>query len=241
MCTLSWRPLADGYEVFFNRDERRQRLPAGPPRLIEDHSPVRRLAPRDGDFGGSWIAVNDRGVTIALLNRYQDARHEGPGPFTSRGLLVLELAAAGGPEEISRAMAVTDLEAFRAFTLVALAPGRPARQWIWDARSLAPRDDIPPPLVSSGYDPEGAEKYRVELFEEMVGPDPEHHRLLAFHRSHRPEQGPLSPCMHRPDAATVSLTWIEVTPQQVAMAYAAGPPCRHELAPPLVLSRHELP
>lgn len=239
MCTLSWCARGAGYEVFFNRDESRRRLPAGPPRRI-DEPRARLLAPRDGDFGGSWIAVNDHGVTVALLNRYQDARNEGPGPFTSRGLLVLELAAAGGLVQVSEAIEGGELGLYRAFTLVALAPQMPARRWIWDARKLERDDAIPPPVVSSGYDPEGAETLRFEVFSELVGSEPGPARLHDFHRSHRPERGPLSPCMHRPDASTVSLTWIGVSDEQVAMAYADGPPCRAVLAPSLTLRRHEL-
>ena len=61
--------------------------------------------------------------------------------------------------------------------------------------------------------------------------------LPAFHRSHEPQRGALSPCMHREEATTVSLTVIEVSARVVSMAYAAGPPCRTELGPPRRLER----
>ena len=42
---------------------------------------------------------------------------------------------------------------------------------------------------------------------------------------HEPVRGPLSVCMHRDGAGTVSRTLVEVTPEAAAMRYLAGPPC----------------
>jgi Transport and Golgi organisation 2 len=49
--------------------------------------------------------------------------------------------------------------------------------------------------------------------------------LQKLHKSHDPEPGPYSICMHRPDAATVSYTQVEFTPREISMVYVAGPPC----------------
>ena len=72
MCTVSWTPLDGGYALAMNRDERRTRAPATPPERRElDGVPV--LLPRDGEAGGTWIAVNALGHTLALLNRWDDS------------------------------------------------------------------------------------------------------------------------------------------------------------------------
>ena len=52
MCTLTWwRESAGSYEVYFNRDERKTRAMAEPPRLREREG-VSFLAPIDPDGGG---------------------------------------------------------------------------------------------------------------------------------------------------------------------------------------------
>ncbi|NIP92410.1 MAG: hypothetical protein GWO24_02620, partial [Akkermansiaceae bacterium] len=73
MCTLTWwRGTAGSYEVFFNRDEKRTRSIADPPR-VHERDGVRFLAPLDPDGGGTWMLANDRGLLVCLLNRW----HEG--------------------------------------------------------------------------------------------------------------------------------------------------------------------
>ena len=239
MCTVSWTRTATATELFFNRDERRQRQPARPPQRREHRGTV-LLTPEDGDFGGTWIAANEHGVTLALLNRYQDAAHEGPGPFTSRGLLVLDLAAATHDRaSLEEGLAATDVERFRAFTLLCLEPDGTAHRALWNGRLLTPPEPCHPPLASSGHDPHGIDVRRSDLYHQLVGAGGTPDHLFDFHRSHLPERGPLSPCMHRPDASTVSLTHVVVEDRWVTMAYAAGPPCRHALGSPISLARHE--
>jgi hypothetical protein len=93
---------------------------------------------------------------------------------------------------------------------------------------------VQPPIASSGHCPETIQGERRRLFDAMRA---EGAPLLDIHRSHRPDQGPVSPCMHRPDARTVSLTHIVVDSERVTMAYADGPPCRSPLGEPLELRR----
>jgi hypothetical protein len=50
--------------------------------------------------------------------------------------------------------------------------------------------------------------------------------LRRLHRSHRPEIGPYSICMHRDDAATVSYTEIVVSRGISRMRYESGPTCK---------------
>ena len=49
---------------------------------------VRYIAPVDSDCGGTWIAANEFGVSVCLLNR---GNGHGPLAAESRGLLVDEL------------------------------------------------------------------------------------------------------------------------------------------------------
>lgn len=83
MCTLivAWQVFeAAPVCVAANRDEFRDR-PSSPP-AVRGSDP-RVLAPRDERAGGTWIGYNDRGVLVAVTNRWV----EGDGD-RSRGLLV---------------------------------------------------------------------------------------------------------------------------------------------------------
>jgi uncharacterized protein with NRDE domain len=90
MCTVSWIHQDGGYQLLCNRDERCARKPALPPRL-QGRGEVRFIAPVDGEHGGSWIGVNQFGLSLCLLNRYQDRERETTEPMVSRGLVLLEL------------------------------------------------------------------------------------------------------------------------------------------------------
>lgn len=69
MCTLTVIPDQHGYVVTMNRDEYRTRQEAG---LRTQHANgINYAYPVDAQAGGSWIGMNDHGVTMALLNRYQ--------------------------------------------------------------------------------------------------------------------------------------------------------------------------
>src|SRR5271166_4952326 len=95
MCTLSWIRDEDGYQLFFNRDEKLSRKSAMPPRQATRDG-VRFLAPVDGDFGGSWIATNEIGVSVCLLNGTNLTGSSGgrPRKARSRGLLLLDLISS---------------------------------------------------------------------------------------------------------------------------------------------------
>ncbi len=70
MCTVSWLLHDAGYEVFFNRDEQKGRAIANPPAVF-DREGTRYMMPVDPDGGGTWIAMNQHGLSLCLLNYYQ--------------------------------------------------------------------------------------------------------------------------------------------------------------------------
>jgi hypothetical protein len=231
MCTLSWIPGRDGHVLLVNRDERRARPRALPP-SVEMIEGVSVLAPIDPEGGGTWVAVNSGGVTLALANRYHDTVAAGRSHRVSRGRLVLALASSTGIEEIENRLAGERLERFDGFTLVALEPGVPARLFAWDGRSLAIEDRSEPGLLvaSSAANEAAAVAARELVFRSLPAAEGWTRRALCrAHQSHEPAQGPLSICMHRDEASTVSLTHIEIDPERVTMIYHDGQPCT---APP---------
>src|SRR5438093_950418 len=50
--------------------------------------------------------------------------------------------------------------------------------------------------------------------------------LKKLHASHLPQRGPFSICMHRPEAATVSYSEVNVSDGRATLRYYPAAPCR---------------
>lgn len=236
MCTVTWQVVPGGYDLLVNRDELRSRPRAEPPALRRIAG-REVLAPRDPLGGGTWVAVNDAGVGITLLNGHRPAVRRRGRPV-SRGLLVRRLAALASAEEIAGAVAGSDLESFRPFELLALDGSGPGVILRWDGLILS-QCPAPPRggLASSSLEPQRIPDRRLAILWESCGEGSwELGELLAFHRSHAPARGPVSPCMHRRDALTVSQSWIRVRSGEIGMTYTDGPPCTTAAGAPLRLA-----
>jgi Transport and Golgi organisation 2 len=230
MCTCSWirsrsaTGAETGYDVMFNRDEQWSRKPALLPRLHVRNG-ARFIAPVDADAGGTWIGVNAFGVSIALLNRYQDST---PPPatsagFTSRGQLVRNLLDARAAGEVHSRIESLEQEIgrFQPFTLLVLETGMAALLIEWSGKTLSIDEDADKqmPLASSSFEPSAAITYRRELLTRLSNGQPSVESLRAFHASREPGRAPYGPCMERDDAHTVSFSWIRVRPEQISFEY----------------------
>ncbi len=228
MCTASWLIGPDGYDLLFNRDELRNRPLALPPRRGERQG-MRYLAPVDPQGGGTWIAVNQAGLCLFLLNRRPD--REPHAPQASRGLIPLALIDSTGVEEVGRRAAALDLARYRPFTLGVIAlgapgtpgtpgtPGGPPTVFAWTGEALETAVATPP-LVSSSVGDESLFAERRATY--PIGPL---NQLLAYQRSHGSGKSAASVCMHREDAQTVSFSRVRVSAAQVRLGYAPGSPC----------------
>ncbi|NNM33735.1 MAG: hypothetical protein HKO53_11750 [Gemmatimonadetes bacterium] len=240
MCTISWLPSQDGYEVRMNRDERRSRPPAMPPSVI-DAGEGKAITPRDPEGAGTWVGVNDRGVTVALANVYPADPPPAPLRPRSRGLLVLDALACPDGEAVMDLVEGADTERLQPFHLLAFQPDQPVLAVVWDGRELTRRRYDQPGLVatSSSRDQRAAEGVRRSWFEvqaalhgAFTGP-----LLDRLHRSRHPEPGAWAVSMERSDAATVSMSTVIVDPETVSFVYTPGPPHRTHPGEPLVLAR----
>src|SRR5215468_10935718 len=148
MCTVSWIRQPDGYVLFCNRDERHTRQPATGPRLSSLNG-VSFAAPADGDYGGSWIGVNEFALTLCLLNRHGDRQAFSDRSFTSRGLLLSGLLDSQNCSAIRQRLTRLDLEQFQPFTLAAISVAEPALLIHWTGGDCLVNDDaeLQMPLV----------------------------------------------------------------------------------------------
>jgi hypothetical protein len=183
---------------------------------------VRYLAPKDSDRGGTWIAVNEYGVAMCLLN--------GNGVAVSalsRGLLIPELIWARSADDAAFLLRQTDLRQYAPFTIVFLAPGQSALVAAWDGVRLSFGENSGP-LISSSYDLDGVRRSRLNEFARRVAPaeplDPA--QLYWFHASHGAGPDAYSTCMHRDDAETVSFSWVVVSAGSIRFLYSPSAPCQ---------------
>lgn len=227
MCTLSWFFHNDGYELFFNRDESKTREKALPPQLFRGS--VSTIMPIDPQGGGTWIAVNDRGVSFALLNYYQgqkkkDGQH-------SRGEIIKHLSVSKSFQDVEDILARINIANFSAFSLAVFCPGHQFRLWQCSGEECLIKC-LDSPIVSSAVDLPEVCSVRREYYNETLHPGlaalSVEQRITghyAYHRSHWPRMSKLSVCMHRADAETQSFTHISASPRGVEMNYYAGSLC----------------
>ena len=233
MCTMTWMFGDNNYELFFNRDEMRTRMVAFPPK-IHVHEGTSFIAPIDADAGGTWMGVNDFGITVCLLNGYGEI-DPGRTDYTSRGALVMSLLDSGNSDVVDQRLHAADLTAYRPFSLLVFEAGVPIVARLWDGLSLRLEKTVPCPLVSLSFRFSDGSASRKELFDHLTVYNAE--TLADFHCSHLPDKGPLSVCMHRDDAQTVSLSRVVVTEADVHYYYAAGPPCKTDFSQPVSFRR----
>ena len=222
MCTVSFIPKSRGFYVAMNRDEKRSRAGALAPTIV-DYATVRAIFPSEPN-SGTWIAANDAGVCLALINWHR-IQGEPKAGIVSRGEIVRALAGKCSNNEIAETLTALPLSKLRPFRLIAIVPAEKlVTEWRWNLESLTTRKHEwrRQHWFSSGFDERRAELERANICA-TTGCDLS--ALRRLHRSHVPEPGPFSIFMHRPDAATVSYTEVAVAPTRLTMRYKDGPPC----------------
>jgi len=228
MCTVSFLARQHGYALAMNRDEQWTRVAGLPParHRIQNREV---LAPTEPG-GGKWIAVNDGGVTVALVNWYSVTARVS-GKSVSRGQVVHAGCAAQSVRQAEAALGRLPLHQINPFRLIGVFPAtREIVEWRWDLRAW---DCQPHPWknrqwISSGWDEPAAQRIRSRTFRAAWTQTSAGRLdwLRRLHRSHAPERGPFSTCMHRADAGTVSYTEIKVARRHATLRYLPGTPCQ---------------
>ena len=227
MCTVTFIARSEGYCLGMNRDEKLTRPTGIPPKkqLVNGRAV---LCPSEPG-GGTWIALNDSGVCLALINWYSVAKRVQRNSIT-RGEVVKSVSSSVSPDESAAELKRLPLECINPFRLIGIFPATTAViEWRWDLARLV-RKKHPwkaQQWISSGFDEPTAQRVRGTTFrgalrERSAG---RLDWLRRLHRSHLPRCGPFSTCMHRSEAATVSYTEIAVSDRLASIGYYTGPPC----------------
>ena len=227
MCTLSFSPNRSGYSAAMNRDELLTR-PASLPPQFRSHENVQLLYPTEPS-GGAWIACNGSGNLLALLNWNDLSAPPLVTKSISRGTLIPKLIVqpdAASTNAHLRRIALTSIFPFRLIGIFQASHN--LSEWRWDGTSLE-QFSLPwarKHWFSSSLSDASAEQHRGRFCGSIpVSKTENSHWLRDLHRSHFPEPGPFSICVHRPDAATVSYTEICAANDSVSLNYLQGHPC----------------
>lgn len=222
MCTVSWAVKDSSYRLYFNRDEQRTRERALLPRERQ-RSGTKLIAPRDPKGGGSWIAVNEHGITSFLLNNYAAGNRDcRSGSFRSRGELPVLLASQSSLEASLEALEKLDLAGFRPFYIGLIEPSRECQIFSWNGKKLDIMYNDIPFLTTSSYRSDEVEGYRRRRYLEVCGKegcerDPD--QSFDFHRDLSHPDKSFNPLMSREDAKTHCISVVSVTPSQVRFEY----------------------
>lgn len=226
MCTVTWLRKPGAFTLFFNRDEQRTRAPAEPP-SVRRHRGTALLAPRDPQAGGTWLAVNEHALIVAMLNYYErestPAGANLPRAARSRGQLALDAAAEDSPQAVVAMLDAEPLDAVRPFHLLAF-DGRSGRAMraTWDGATIAKRtlEDRDRPVTTSSFQTARVLARRREAFASRAAEGGlDANDLEAYHFSRDVEGDPFSVFMTRLDAMTVSVTRVTVRGGEAEMRY----------------------
>jgi uncharacterized protein with NRDE domain len=249
VCTLLvWKNRHPDYPIVVaaNRDEFEGR-PASDPMRLSEHPLV--VGGRDESAGGTWLALSEHGIIVALTNRRGAGRHD-PAK-RSRGRLVLELAQRATLDDIESTMRAQDTSAYNPFALLAMDINAGfAAQAGDDGLTIVPLSDGVHAVTNWSLDDQNHPKSRralslasatdiaqlddLSLVERL-------HLLLSDHApGERGNDGGL--CVHRPDERYGTRSSAVILLDRAGGArffYSNGHPCENRMAEVSGLLRRE--
>jgi len=229
MCTLTLVAQDDRYLLAMNRDEKVAR-DAGTNPEVHEFNGTRALYPGDRT-GGTWIAANEHGIALALLNwNVPTPSLAASRQPQSRGQLIPTLAGSRSMAELLAALSVLDLEHTPPFRLIGIfASEQSVQEWRWNSKdlSLVAHPWKSRHWFSSGLSDEEALRLRgatCDIFwnEHDAGSSA---WLRRLHASHADGSGAFSVCVHRNDVQTLSYTEICCSSSRIAIEHFIGSPC----------------
>src|SRR4030095_8742061 len=170
MCTVTYIPTGEKKFITSNRDEKTFREKALQPKshLLDD---VRLIYPKDGEAGGSWIALNENGNVAVLLNGGFEKHISKPPYRKSRGLVFLDIIKHTSP---AKYFLDVDLFKIEPFTIVLFEQNKLIEcRGTEEEKFCKELDQLKPHIWSSAtlYD-ENIRKKREQWFKQWLNKNP---------------------------------------------------------------------
>jgi hypothetical protein len=228
MCTLTIVTGNDEYIMAMNRDEKIARG-AGLPPEIHEVDGTRAVYPSDGN-GGTWVATNEYGVALALLNWNAIGMRSRDDKRRSRGRVIPALIDSRSLSDLHEVFGASNFTGMMPFRLVGVFPSEEEIwEWRWHSAQLECQvhEWESRHWFSSSLSDERAESLRgaacrTARHESDAGSPRWLRRLQA---SHADGPGPFSLCVHREDVKTLSYTEVMLNSGSVRMCHFLGSPC----------------
>jgi Transport and Golgi organisation 2 len=225
MCTLSFIPEGNGYLIGMNRDEQIARLAALPPERVPIEGGY-AIYPRE-QSGGTWIAANSFGMTLALLNWYSVPA--AAPKSRSRGEVIPKLVSDGDCASVHDSLVQLELGGTLPFRLIGIFPQElKISEWRWNQRMFEISEFLweRRHWFSSGISDIEAEKQRGAVCRHSSpnGQSPPEW-LRELHRSHENGPGPFSICVHRTEVRSLSYSEVSYSGNELSFHYTPQPPC----------------
>lgn len=220
MCTVTYVPTKNGFQLTSNRDENVNRGQAIAPRKYQNGN-YTLLYPKDADRNGSWIATKNNGDTVVLLNG-AFVKHTVIPPYkTSRGLVLMDIINAQDPYLFYQGI---DLITVEPFTIVLYAQGILYEcRWDGERKHIKLLDGKDSHIWSSAtlYDEFAAAK-RVNWFNnwrKSAKPDKVEDIMHFHHHAGEGDDNDALVINRGGKMKTVSVTNINVSPESITMTY----------------------
>jgi uncharacterized protein with NRDE domain len=243
VCTIAfaWQTLSDvPIAVAANRDEALDRESV-PPKILETEPTV--VAPQDAEAGGTWIGVTERGLLVAITNRY--SKEEGAPDLPagrSRGLLVRDALRTSDAEAAVELVRQEVAErAYAGFNLL-VADADDARYLEWDGNlrveALHPGVHV---IVNPGKN--DADDRAVRLRDDLAvdgggegeagdADAPIDAGAWLDRAADRLSDHDYEVCLHRDEFGTRSSSLLSIAEDgRTTFSFADGPPCQTSYAP----------
>ncbi|THD65764.1 hypothetical protein E7Z59_14350 [Robertkochia marina] len=214
MCTVTYIPVNNGFVLTSNRDEAPHRKTFSP-EIWELENAGSIKAPKDGEKGGTWIAVEEEGRAACLLNGAFEKHHRNPPYAMSRGALI---PMAFKAESFFHFYENLDPKGMEPFTLILIDSELQVLKWDGQKLQIQYLSRKHPHLWSSAtlYSAE-EHKQRVAVFEEFLESKKEKSvdQILHLHGV----DGKDDFVLRHPEVQTVSITQVVVQGSGVEMNY----------------------
>jgi len=220
MCTVTYIPANEIYFLTSNRDEKNIRGQATVPTVYEMDG-KKLIFPRDGDAGGSWIALHENRNAAVLLNGAFEKHIPEERYRLSRGKVFLNIISSERPVRQFYRM---DLRMIEPFTIIVLDNDNLYEcRWDGTEKHFMQLKKHRPYIWSSVtlYDSEVIKK-REQWFAAFLNnhPHPTQKDILAFHRFTGDGDASNDLLMERGDLySTVSITSMLMTADRGSMKY----------------------